>query len=311
MKRMIAAAIFAFALPLAAQVNDTYVIPATGNTPGANDTRWATQLSLFNPHIDYDLTVSVVFLPTGGDAPLEVLVDVPRNGSTSSDNVISEWFNRSGTGSLLAATFPEDNSGVPNDIISRSFLVVANTYNNARSGTYGQTIPGTWTGLQDIDTDGISSISHLIFNDDRIAYRTNVGAVNLGRCSVTLYVSAYDQDGKTVLNNAPFILPPMGHLQQRLPATIDRGTVEFFVDDPCANDQKNYAVVFPYTSTIDNLSGDPSYQSPVLLASPSVLFKMGVKSQAAASSIGKKIDLSFARRARAAAVSLGKVTVKK
>jgi len=102
----------------------------------------------------------------------------------------------------------------------------------------------------------------------------------------------------------------MGHLQGRLPATIDRGTVEFFVDDPCANDPNNYAVVFPYTSTIDNLSGDPSYQSPVLLASPSVLFKMGVKPEAAAS-IGKKIDLSFARRARAAAVSMGKVAAKR
>src|SRR5512141_1037902 len=139
MRRLLAIAIFAIALPLAAQVNDTYVIPAVGNTSGANNTRWATQLSIFNPQTKYDLTVSVVFLPSGGDTPLEVLVDVPRNGSTSSDNVISEWFNRSGTGSLLAATFPEDNPGVPNDVLSRSFLIVANTYNNASTGTFGQT----------------------------------------------------------------------------------------------------------------------------------------------------------------------------
>ena len=285
----------AIALPLAAQVNDTYVVPAVGNTVGFN-TRWKTQLSIFNPQTQYPLTVSLVYLPTGGGKPLEVLVDLPKNGAWSTDNVLLDAYGVSGTGSLLAATFPEDNPGVPNDVLSRSFLIVANTYNDAGSnGTFGQTIPGVWTGLQDIDTDGISSIAHNIRNNDRIAWRTNIGAVNLGRCDVTMYVTVFDEDGNTVLKNAPFVIPPMGHLQDRLPVTIDRGTVEFYIDDPCANDTNNYAVVFPYTSTIDNLSGDPSYQSPVLLASPSILFKMGAKADASA--IGKKLDLSIARRA--------------
>jgi hypothetical protein len=310
MKRILVLVIVAIALPLAAQVNDTYVIPAVGNTGGANFTRWATQLSLFNPQTKYNLRVSVVFLPTGGETPLEVLITVPANGSWSSDNIIGDVFKRNGvTGSLLAATFPEDNRDVPDDVLSRSFLVVANTYNNARSGTFGQTIPGTWTGLQDIDTDGISSIAHAIRNGDNIGYRTNVGAVNLGRCSVTMYVTVFDEDGRTVRNNIPFGIPPMGHLQQTLPVIIDRGSVEFYIDDPCANDANNYAVVFPYTSTIDNLSGDPSYQSPVLLASASVLFKQGVKAEAA-TSLGKKIDLTFARRVRGVAVSLGEVTAR-
>ena len=54
------------ALPLAAQVNDTYVIPAVANTPGSFGTQWMTQLSIFNPQLDYSLKVSVSFLPTGG-----------------------------------------------------------------------------------------------------------------------------------------------------------------------------------------------------------------------------------------------------
>ncbi|MGZ7039387.1 MAG: hypothetical protein ACXVJO_14525, partial [Thermoanaerobaculia bacterium] len=261
MKRIVLLALLGIALPLAAQVNDTYVIPTVGTTNGANGTRWATQLSLFNPQTTYNLRVSLVFIPSGGAQSQEVLVTVRKNGSYSSDNIIGEVFKQSGvTGALLAATFPEDNPNVPDDVLSRSFLVVANTYNNASTGTFGQTIPGTWTGLQDIDTDGISSIAHGIRNGNAIAYRTNVGAVNLGRCSATVYVTVFDEDGNTVLDNAPFVVPPMGHLQQRLPVTIDRGTVEFYVQDPCANDANNYAVVFPYTSTIDNLSGDPSYQ---------------------------------------------------
>src|SRR5258706_3731079 len=53
-------------LPLAAQINDTYVIPASANQPGNFNTRWLTQFSVFNPQFDHPLTVSVTFLPTGG-----------------------------------------------------------------------------------------------------------------------------------------------------------------------------------------------------------------------------------------------------
>ena len=293
MKRILTAALFFLALPLAAQVNDTYVIPAVGNVNGANNTHWATRLNLFNPQTTYALRVAVVFLPTGGATPKQALVTLPPNGAWTTDNVLQDAFSAGGTGSLLLATFPEDNPNVPDNVLARSFLAVATTFNDAKSGTYGQTIPGIWTGLQDLDTDGISSVAHGITNND--AFRTNVGALNLGRCDVTMYVTVYDEDGNTVLKNAPFSIPPMGHLQDLLPAKVVNGTVEFYIDDRCANDQNNYAVVFPYTSTIDNRSGDPSYQSPVLLASPSILFKMGAKADATA--IGKKIDLSIARRA--------------
>jgi len=293
-----AVAVIAFALPLAAQVNDTYVLPAVGNTAGANNTRWATSLSLFNPHFDYDLKVDVLLLPSGGGNALEALVTVPKNGTVVSDNVFGEVFGVSGTGSLFVATFPEDNPGVDDTVIARSFLAVAKTYNNATTGTFGQTIPGIWTGLQDLDTDGISSIAHNI--TDNTSFRTNIGAVNLGGCAVTMHVTAYDANGKTVLDNASFTIPKFGHLQDRLPVTVEHGSVEFSIDDPCAADTNNYAVVFPYTSTIDNQSGDPSYQSPVLLATPSALYQAAAKG-IEPTAIGKKIDLSFARRLRATA----------
>jgi hypothetical protein len=301
----VAVAVFAIALPVAAQLNDTYIIPAVGNAPGANNTQWATSLSVFNPHTDYALTVSVIFIPTGGANGLEALVTVPANGTFVSDNILADAFKTSGTGSLFVATFPEDNSGVEDTLIARSFLVIGKTFNNAATGTFGQTIPGVWTGLQDIDTDGISSVAHNI--SDNAAFRTNVGAVNLGRCSVTVHVSVYDANGQTLLQDAPFTVPPLGHLQDRLPVTVDKGSVEFYVDDPCADNADNYAVVFPYTSTIDNKSGDPSYQSPVLLATPGVLYSAAAKGMQP-TTIGKKIDLSFARRLRATAMRVGPVS---
>lgn len=293
-----------FALPLAAQVNDTYVIPATANVAGAFGTRWMTQLSLFNPQLNRPLRIAVVYLPTGGGQGLDAIIPVPANGTYATDNVLQDVFHISGTGALLVATFAEDNPGVPDTVIDRSFLITTNTFNNSRSGTFGQTIPGVWAGLQDYDTDGISAIAHGIRNLTSAGWRTNIGAVNLGRHSVVMSVTVYDQNGNTILNAAPYTVPPQGHVQDALPVQVDRGSIEFWIDDPSGD-----AIVFPYTSTIDQLSGDPTYQFPTLLATPHTLFgKKGTTARMVATqNPGRKIDAATARAIRSTAAHLGEV----
>jgi hypothetical protein len=307
-KLLLAALLLLASVPAAAQLTDTYVITASANLSGGNNTRWLTQFSLFNPHLDYPLTVSVTFLPTGGGAPLEKLIELPPNATYITDDVLGEVFNVTGGGSLLLATFPEDNPDAGTEVIDLAFLVSSNTYNNAASGTYGQTIPGVWSGLLHYERDEISAVAHGIDNSTRLGYRTNIGAANLGRCSVTVFVSAYNADGETVLNRAPLRVPPLGHIQDRLPVTLEGGAVEFFVDDPCDADDERFAVVFPYTSTIDDKSGDPKYQTPTLLASPSTVFgkKAATQKIADTTQMGKKIDRNYARGIRAAASHLGK-----
>ena len=299
-------------IPAFAQLTDTYVITAAANVPGANNTRWLTQLSIFNPHLEYPLNVSVVLLPTGGTEGPEKLITIPANSTFITDDAMADIFNRSGSGSLLLATFPEDNQHVENTIVGRAFLVTSNTYNNSSQGTFGQTIPGVWTGLLDIDTDGITAIAHGIDNSSRLRFRTNIGAVNLGPGDVTVYVSAYDADGRKVLDEAPLRLPGYGHIQDRLPVTLEGGSVEFLLEDPFA-DTNDFAVVFPYTSTIDDISGDPRYQTPVLLATPNIIY--GKKAAAAAiadpTRIGKKIDTAYARKVRDNAERLGTITLER
>jgi hypothetical protein len=305
--KLLLALLFCFASVSAfAQITDTYVVTASANAPGENGTRWLTQLSLFNPHLDYTLNVSVTLIRTGGAPGIEKLIELPPNATYITDDAMSDVFNSAGTGSLLLATFPEDNPGVEDSIIARSFLVTSNTYNDASNGTYGQTIPGVWAGLLDFDSDNISAVAHGIDNSTSLGFRTNVGVVNLGRCSVTLYVSVYRPNGSTLLKEAPFNVPPLAHFQERLPVTVEGGSVEFFVDDPCAADDNLYAVVFPYTSTIDNKSGDPRYQTPSLLASPGLIYgKKGVTTNADPTRVGKKIDVGYARQVRAKAERLG------
>jgi hypothetical protein len=291
----------AVSIPAVAQINDTYVIPASANQAGNFGTRWLTQFSVFNPQLDHPLTISVTLLPTGGGAGVEKTFTVPPNGTVLSDNILDDLFGmKSGSGALLVATFASDNPTVKDDVISRSFLVTSNTYNNVKSGTYGQTIPGVWTGLQDFNTDGISAVAHGIRNVARLGWRTNVGAVNLGRTNVTLRLNIYDADGKTILKGATLDIPALGHRQASLPAEVDGGSIEFFVDDP-----SKQAVVFPYSSTIDDLSGDPTYQGPTLLANAKALFKMGSAQPLMA---GRKIDSAFAQAIRDTATRLGHAT---
>jgi hypothetical protein len=285
------------AVPLFAQVNDTYVIPASVNASGAFGTRWMTQFSVFNPQLDRDLKVTVVFLPTGGRRGDTATFTVPRNSIAYSDNILDDLFGVADSGALLVATFDDDNPGT--DVLARSFLVTTNTYNNSRNGTFGQTIPGIWTGLQDYNTDGISGVVHGIRHISSQGWRTNFGAVNLGRCTATLRVSIYDVDGNTLVNKAPYPLPPLGHMQDTLPVTVDRGSIEFFVDDPCVKNSSDAAVVFAYTSQIDQLSGDPSYQTPVLLADPKIIFARKMES------IGKKLDNARAKQIRDTAMNIG------
>jgi hypothetical protein len=306
---LFAATICVASVPAMAQLNDTYIITAAGNQRGAFGSHWMTRFSLFNPHLDDTLRVSVTFLPTGG-APgpdEEVLIDLPPNAMAFSDNILDDLYGIEGSGSLLVATFADDNPSLPNDVLSRSFLVISDTYNNTGNGTYGQTIPGVWTGLLDYDSDGISSVSPFVRNSD--PWRTNVGAVNLGSCSVNVLVSVYDGDGFTVLNRAPMPIPPYGHNQLALPVAIEAGSVEFFVDDPCASDDDRYAVVFPYTSSIDRRTGDPTYTTPTLLAEPGALFAKGKKIDP--TTLGTKIDAKHARTVRNQAKRLGTASLVK
>ncbi|HYR27088.1 MAG TPA: hypothetical protein VEU30_01395, partial [Thermoanaerobaculia bacterium] len=101
------------AIPAAAQVNDTYVIPAAANSAGNFGTRWMTQFSVFNPQLDWPLVVSVTYIPTGGGRGIEELIEIPANSLAYSDNLLDDLFDVSGGGSLLVATFPEDNPNVP------------------------------------------------------------------------------------------------------------------------------------------------------------------------------------------------------
>lgn len=298
-----------FCVPAVAQVNDTHIIPVVGLTAGAGGTSWTSSIYVFNPQ-PYTLNISITFLRTHGEIGDEVLLELPANMTAATENVLSEWFQASGSGSLLFATFQEDNPGVEDSIVARSFLVRSRSYNTGGSGgTYGQGIPSTWIGLLD---DGISSIAQGVRNSGTpgiSGFRTNVGAVNLGDETIFLLVVVYDEDGFVVDDtfNQPyeFIVHPFAHEQQPLPVGGQNLTLEFFLDDPSGD-----SVVFPYVSVVDNRSGDATYLEPRLLATGDVLYKgsAGMKGISTSQDTPSRfLDIDRAGAVRARATRIGHV----
>jgi len=110
------------AVPLAAQVNDTYVIPAAANASGAFGANWKTQISIFNPQLNRDLKVTLVFIPTGGLTGDAYTITVPANSLAYSDNILADsQFTQAPTGALLIYTDATDNPNTA--VLDRAFLV--------------------------------------------------------------------------------------------------------------------------------------------------------------------------------------------
>ena len=304
---LVAVLFLSVAAPATAQVYDTFVVPAVANASGGGGTLWASEVVIFNPQ-PHTLFVSMTYLPSGLDQGSEVLVQIPSNQFFATSNVLGSVYGRGGTGSLLFATWPEDNKHVPNpSILDLSFVVRSNTYNNASSGTFGQAIPGVISGLMDWEFEGLSAVATGVRNfgtAGQNGFRTNVGALNLGRYTVRMYVNVYNDLGQTVAKDVPFDVPPLGHVQDRLPVTIDRGTLEFFIDDPGVNNPDDRALVFAYASVVDNKSGDPVYVDPILLANPSYLYPGKVQPKDPLT-VGKKIDKDYLRRIHGSVARLG------
>lgn len=280
-----------------AQISDTYLIPAAANAAGARGTRWASEVHIFNPQ-GHQLNIAVIFIPSGGRQASEAVVTADPNMTLYSENLLEDLFETADTGALAIVAFPEDNPHLPeDDVLAHSFVTGSRVYNNAAAGTFGQRIPGAIIALMN---DGITAVADGIRNSASSGFRTNVGAVNVGRSNVRMKVQVYHPDGSAAGGPMNFDLPPDGHIQDALPVTVDHGSAEFWIDD----DPSGESLVFPYASVVDNRSGDAVYVSPVLLAFPSELAPLSAGGSKAAPEL-RRISADDLRTIRAGAEKKG------
>ena len=244
MKRIAIAAAIVFAVAGNAAAKNLY-IPAAGSAPGANNTRFRTDVRIFNPSSTETISISVHFLPQGMDGSniSGRLVDVgPRQTAVLNDIV----------GNFLAWPVPAVGALRLDSDTDKSyeFTAESRTYtdspNPAAPGTFGQYIPALDPTSE---ARKLSVVTHVSNND---AFRTNAGIMNPNREPLTAHLTLVRADGTLVAESQPFEVPAMSMtlrpLSQLFPGL---GVVE-----------DGYLMVntsldaFPFASLVDNQSGD-------------------------------------------------------
>ncbi len=142
------------------------------------------------------------------------------------------------------------------------FLVTSRTYTlnpAGEGGEFGQTIPGssTWQG---IDWD----YTRVCRRDSQrwsVASGSNLGVASWSADWTSVAVDVQDADG-AIVESLTLEVPPFGHVQERLPALIEGGSLVFWLEDGPED-----ALVFGYVSVVDQTTGDASFQ----LAQPSTV----------------------------------------
>ena len=253
-------ALLSTALPASAQLSLQWMVPAAANTAGLNGTDWHTDLSLHNPH-SFDLPVVLQFLPSDTDnrtADTLFVTLAPWETFNLWDVLGPDYFAMNGAGAILAFA---DWDLACDPMEDCDFLVTSRTYTldpDGGFGEYGQTIPGssTWQGI-DWDTLGYAAG---ILNDGT-GFRANVGIASWSSDWASVAVDVQDADG-VIVESLTFEVPPFGHLQERLAAPIEGGSLVFWIEDG-----PDDTLVYGYVSVVDQVTGDASFQ----LAQPSTV----------------------------------------
>jgi len=250
-------AVFATLLPLAAGAT-TLVIPASGTGPGANDSHWATELTLHNTSASA-ITTTLTFHDVTGAAGTSAVTVAPR-ATVSIADVVATRFGRTTATGAIDVTF--------DDAFARKLTVTSRTFNKSDAGEFGQDIPSV--DLASVPADG--SVVVLSGPSSASDARFNVGI--------------YAADASTVkwdLVRADGSVAASKEISYAAGTQVqyNSGVSSLFNVDSQDNDTVQATVTsgraLPYGSVVNNASGDPTYVPAVLALSDRRINFLGVE----------------------------------
>jgi len=234
-----------------------YVLPGIAKVSGAAGTNWVSDLTVLNTST------------TGATATVELWVRDAANGTPAHKTLTLA----AGQSLRLADVLPKlfnmnDGAAAFRVLASAGVLLDARTFNLVSTGTYGQYVPAMTLG----DAVTASSPGCFLMVAQGSAFRTNFGMVNAGKGTVDLEVSLFDAGGNRVGSTRTF------HLAERAVLQANR-IVEQFTSSGfgggyiVATVPSSFAdgAVHPFTTVVDQKTGDPIYETPVLLPAGSSL----------------------------------------
>lgn len=236
---------------LEAQLAADWMIPAAAHNRGSQGTFWRTDVSLHNPH-EFDLPVVVQVLPSDTvnlEVPTLTFTIYPWETINLWDVLGPDVFDAEGTAAIIAYADPTLRCDPIEDC---HFLVTSRTYTPEQGGDgeYGLTVPGAAiSGATDWSTYGYAAG---VLNDGDF-FRCNAGVASWTPDSTRVRLDIQNADGQIVTSEV-FEVPPYGHVQRRLPASGDGGSLVFFLESG-----PDDASIFPYATVINQQTGDASY----------------------------------------------------
>ncbi len=244
MKRIAIAIALLFAAADAAAKN--LYIPAAGSAPGANGTKFRTDVRIFNPSSTQSIGVSLHFLPQGMDGsniPGRIVTIGPRQVAVLND-VVADFLQWPvpGVGAIRLDSDADRSYEFSAD--SRTYT---DSPNPAAPGTFGQFIPALDPAVSATKTGVVLHVSN------NASFRANAGIMNPNREAINVRATLVRADGTLVAESELFTVPAMSMTLQPLAQLF--GSAAAGVDD-------GYLVIntslhaFAFASVVDNQSGD-------------------------------------------------------
>lgn len=245
MKRITFALALALVLSAADAAAKNLYIPAAGSAPGANGTRFRTDVRIFNPSSTESIGVTLHFLPQGMDGsniPGRVVQIPPRQMAVLNDVVAN--FLGWPVPAIGAIRLDSDTDK------SYEFSADSRTYTDSPKpeapGTYGQFIPALDPNISATKTGVVLHVS------SNAAFRTNAGAMNPNREAVTVRATLLNANGTVEAESAPFVVPAMSMTLQSLAQLLG---LAHDVDDGYLIIESTLPI-FAFASVADNQSAD-------------------------------------------------------
>ena len=226
-----------------------WVVPSAVHAPGLHQTRWRTDLWVFNPGAAA-LDLDVEFLLEDNDNWLTdhptLELNIPPQGTAFLEDVLL----------LIPDVVVDDRAVVGSVLISRpeddlhpAPVITSRTFNQTPGGTFGQFVPAVPVPPNAADRLFLTGLSHTS------ASRTNIRLANLGTDAVEVALYVLSADGHSLGQQVLRTIPALSTTQINGIAEVAwAGTdLEIF----SVRVDTDVETVLAWASVIDNLTGDP------------------------------------------------------
>ncbi len=238
LRNLIALASFAF-LPIAAGAA-TFIVPAAGTGPGANESRWQSELTLHNT-ASSAITAGLTFHDASGAQQGENVTVNARSTVSISDIVKTRFGREAATGAIEITVA---------DAMADRLAITSRTFNSSASGQFGQDIPAVNAN----DAASAGDVIVLQAPSSATDARFNFGVYALTAATLRWDLVRADGTVATSLEQSY-----TAGTQQQFNQGIERLLGATEQDNDTLHASVTSGKVIAYGSAINNQSGDPTF----------------------------------------------------